>query len=244
MSTSPFDNLPNPLPSTPTSTDTKATVTETPKAESKVEDKQPDELAMLKQQARIMGITHSNNISAETLAAKIKEKMDSMNGPITPMGPPPEPGSAPTRTVSIQEQVNAATKMPVQERKFTRHELKQAVRREQQLEYMKLVRVRVTCMNPAKADLQGEIQTVSNGFLGVTSRYVPFNTGPDGWHVEYILYLHMRDKKFAKTSVDKNGTPRTVDVNEFAIEVLPPLTEGQIRKLAQRQAMAEGTAQA
>lgn len=248
MSTSPFDNLPSPVSQSAQTTPVNPPTPETPKVEQKVEDKKPDELEMLKKQAKIMGIQHSNNISAETLAEKIKEKMDKMNMPNTPMGPPPDPSvqqaSVPTRLQTVQEQVNSATNIPSQSRKFTRHELKQAVRREQQLEFKKLVRVRVTCMDPSKADLKGEIHTVSNTYLGVTSRYVPYNAGPDGWHIEHILYLHLKDKKFPKTTVDtKTGTPKTTDVNEFSIEVLPPLTEGQIAKLAQRQAMAEGTSQ-
>lgn len=247
MSTSPFENLPSPLSPSASSTATTTPTPVNPKVESKTEEKQPDELEMLKKQAKIMGIQHSNNISVETLAAKIKEKMESMTAPVTPMGPPPDPSNqqstVPVKGSSIQEQVTAATRMPTQERRFTRHELKQAVRREQQLEYKKLVRVRITCMNPEKSDLQGEIHTVSNSYLGITSRYVPYNAGPDGWHIENILYLHLKDKKFSKTTVDKKGTPHTKDIPEFSLEVLPPLTEGQLHKLAQRQAMANGTVQ-
>ena len=246
--TSPFDNLSVAGQSAHVATDTKAPTSETPKVEQKVEEKKPDELEMLKKQAKIMGIQHSNNISAETLAEKIREKMESMNKPNTPMGPPPDPSvqqaSAPSRPQTVQDQVNSAANLPSQNRKFTRHELKQAVRREQQLEMKKLVRVRVTCMDPSKSDLKGEIHTVSNTYLGVTSRYIPYNAGPDGWHIEHILYLHLKDKRFPKTTVDpKTGTPKTQDVPEFSLEILPPLTEGQLAKLAQRQAMAEGTAQ-
>jgi hypothetical protein len=48
----------------------------------------------------------------------------------------------------------------------------------------KLVRVRVTCMNPAKRDWDGEIFMVGNRHTGTLRKYVPY--GVD-WHVPQMI---------------------------------------------------------
>lgn len=106
-----------------------------------------------------------------------------------------------------------------------------------------LVRVRVTCMNPSKREWDGEIFTASNAVVGTFKRYVPFNA-EDGWHVERMILNQMKQRKCQvfHTVKDSRGnrTRQGKLIPEFAIEELPPLTEKELKELAQRQAMAAG----
>lgn len=113
-------------------------------------------------------------------------------------------------------------------------------------EAKKLVRIRLTCMNPAKREWPGEIFTAGNSFLGSVSRYVPFNAQDDGWHVEHIIYEQLKERKCQvfQTVADAKGNKVRKGrlIPEFAIELLPPLTQLEIDELARRQALANGTA--
>jgi len=55
-------------------------------------------------------------------------------------------------------------------------------------------------------------------------------------HVPYIVYAWLRDKKFMMLGEEKsrNGSRLPVKrlVNEFAVTVLPPLTEEELANLA------------
>lgn len=107
---------------------------------------------------------------------------------------------------------------------------------------MRLVRVNITCMNPAKREWENEHFTVGNSVVGTVSRVVPFNTS-DGWHVEEIL-LNMIQARKCQIFIDvkRNGvtTKESRLIKEFAVEVLPQLTQKELDELARRQAMRDG----
>lgn len=112
-------------------------------------------------------------------------------------------------------------------------------------EAMALVRVRVSCMDPQKKNLKGELLCVSNRNFGTVQRFIPFNRE---WHIEKVLYDALMEKEYMVFDREKTGragievvTPRNVPA--FNIQVLPPLTKGELKDLAQRQAMADGTRQ-
>lgn len=110
--------------------------------------------------------------------------------------------------------------------------------------HMKLIRIRVTCMNPAKKELKGEFFTVANKHLGNVTKFVPFGEATEGgYHVPEIIYKMMQRRKYVSitTSKDKaTGYERQNKtlVREFAIEVLPPLTESELQSLATAQIAA------
>lgn len=116
-------------------------------------------------------------------------------------------------------------------------------RRELKKEQLKLVRVRITCMNPTKKEWEGEIVTVSNALVGTVKKYIPFNA-EEGWHVPQILLNFMKEREYQHFYITKddrgNKVPRGKNMKEFAIEVLPPLTKKELEELANRQAMAGG----
>ena len=104
----------------------------------------------------------------------------------------------------------------------------------------RLVRIRVTCMNPSKREYEGEIFTVSNSVVGTFRKYVPYNA-EEGWHVPNMIYQHLKERECQVFHTQKvNGEKKRVGklIKEMAIEVLPDLTAKEIKELAVKQAMA------
>ena len=176
------------------------------------------ELENLKSRAEKLGVKFHPSISAEKLREKIKAAQTEGEGSV---GEQSEGKSA----AGTKEESPAAKKLRLKR------------------EALKLVRVRITCMNPAKKEWEGEIITVANNAVGTVKRYVPFNT-EDGWHVEHILLEQLRERQCQIFVTEKDSRGNKVRkgklIREFAIEVLDPLTEEELRDLAQRQAMAKG----
>lgn len=107
-----------------------------------------------------------------------------------------------------------------------------------------LVRIRLTCHNPNKINLPGEVFTIANQVIGKVSRYVPFGAEfyNDGWHVERCIVDMLKAKTYSAKRVEplksnnKMHITRLVQAPEFTITELPPLTEAEIAALAKRQA--------
>lgn len=181
----------------------------------------PDELSVLKQRATMMGIQFSNNIGLETLRKKIEDKMEGCA----------EADAAP----QINPLAGETTTQPVK-RKTLRQKLYD--------EQMKLVRIRVTNLDPKKKDLPGEVITVANEHLGTVRKFVPFGeVTDDGYHVPYCIYRFMEKRKFLNIRIVKDrrtGVERVESnwVKEFALEVLPQLTPQQIASLRTAQIAA------
>jgi hypothetical protein len=119
-------------------------------------------------------------------------------------------------------------------------------RRRQQLikEEMKLVRCRVQNLDPKKANLPGEIFTVANRTLGTVRKFVPYGeVTEDGYHIPYIIYRQLEARRFLniRTVKDRKTGGNRVETSwakEFAIEVLEPLTQEELNKLATAQIAA------
>ena len=175
-----------------------------------------DQLAMLKTKADTLGVTYSPNIGVDALREKINAKMN---------GEPEKKEEA-----KASEAPREKTKMEIRQELF--------------LKATRLVRCRITCMNPSKADLPGEIFTVSNNVVGAIKRYIPYGEQVDGWHVENMLLDMLKEKQFQQLRTKKgaNGQilPETKWVREYAIEELPPLTPDELKVLANKQAAASG----
>jgi len=107
----------------------------------------------------------------------------------------------------------------------------------------RLVRCRIQCMNPAKKDWPGEIFSVGSAKLGTFKKFVPFNS-PEPYHIPKIIYNMLLEKKCTVfyTEIDPRGNKIRKGrlVNEFAIEVLPPLTKEELSDLAKTQALKAG----
>jgi len=210
---------------------------------------QPTELDLLKDRAKVMGITHSNNISVETLKAKIAAKLagepdpeqssDSMTSTIsTPAEPtPPNPFEMAAR--DQRDTIKAAPKVEEPVRQLS---LRQYLIQEQ----MKLIRVRITNLDPKKKDLPGEIITVANEHLGTVRKFVPFGEATEnGYHLPMCLYNFLKARKFVSVTTKRDKKTGHIDVSnrdvaEFSLEVLEPLTSEELRELAVAQ-MAAGS---
>ena len=176
------------------------------------------ELENLKVRAEKLGVKFHPSISADKLREKIKAAQAEGEGSV---GEQPKVKS----TTGTAEESPAAKKLRLKR------------------EGLKLVRVRITCMNPTKKEWEGEIFTVSNNAVGTVKRYVPYNA-EDGWHVEQILLNQLRERQCQIFVTEKDSRGNKIRkgklIREFAIEVLDPLTEEELHDLAQRQAMAKG----
>lgn len=174
------------------------------------------DLDALKAQADEMGISYHPSIGADKLKAKIVEAENA---------------------VPSSNKEEAPQEEPAKEETVTQRKIR--LRREAAA----LVRVRITCMNPAKREYEGEIFTAGNSVVGTYKKYVPFET-EDGWHVPRIILEQLRDRQYQTfvTTQSSNGVKvrKGKLVKEFSVEVLDPLTDVELKELAQRQAMARG----
>ena len=175
-----------------------------------------DELEVLKARADRLGISYHPSIKVEKLREKLEKELS---------GEAPEK-AAPTKVVKEEE-----TEAQLNNRK--------------RLEATELIRIRVTCMNPQKKDWDGEIFTTGNAIVGTIKKYVPFNAD-EGWHVPRMIYQQMLERQCQVfyTVTNRNGVKTRAGklIREFNIEVLPPLTVEELKEIAQRQAMAAGSA--
>ena len=107
---------------------------------------------------------------------------------------------------------------------------------------MALVRVRITNLDPKKKDLPGEIITVANQYIGTVRKYVPFGEVTDnGYHVPQCIFKVLDSRRFLniRTIRDAKSGRIRVETNyakEFALEVLPQLTNEELNQLAANQA--------
>lgn len=146
---------------------------------------------------------------------------------------------------SLKARVNEALSPKVQETEeevVTKDGAKKSARQKAQEEQLALVRIRLTCMNPAKKDIPGAIYTIANKNIGIVRKYVPFTGAENGYHVPRCIYELLKRKEFQQVRTVKDNTVlggvRYVNTNvkEFAIEKLPPLTKEELKDLAHEQA--------
>lgn len=188
------------------------------------------ELQLLKRRASILGITHSNNISVQTLRSKIEAKLNGTKDETQDEGVQAQPEFNPLS--------GSAGDVPVATgRKLT-------VREELHRKYMKLVRCRIQCLDPKKKDLRGEIFTIGNDTLGTVRKFVPFGEVTDGgYHIPYCIFRMMQNRRFVNITITRDPKTgrevvKTAMAKEFALEILPDLTPEQLARLATAQAAA------
>ena len=197
---------------------------------AELEEPKPDELSMLKARATLMGITYSNNIGLDALKQKITEKI-----------------SGETKT----EEPEPEDEIEVVDERSAEALAKPALTLRQRLmqDNMRLIRVRITNLDPKKKDLPGEIITVANRFIGTVRKFVPYGEVTEGgYHVPYVIFKMLKKRKFLNIRVRPNpkGGQDIIEskyVPEFAIEELPQLTPVELERLARAQ-IAAGSVEA
>lgn len=216
------------------------------------------ELDTLKARADQVGLTYHPSIGVESLRKKLNEFL---TGEVAE----PEEGSADAavanalKTPAVPVQAHAATSLVPDTAPFVAPKYVNPRAYADQIQPPKqpgesvadfrvrkrnhalaLIRVNLTCMNPAKREWDGEVFTVGNALIGSYSKFVPFNT-EDGWHIPRILYNMLRDREcqiFVTTTDDRRNKIRKGKmIKEFAITVLDPLTPEELQELKERQAL-------
>ena len=171
-------------------------------------------LSSLKARAASLGITHSPNIGLVALKAKIDE----------------------FQAAKEAEELAKAASFSAEEDEQRR---KNEERQKQIKEQTKLIRIRVVSMDSEDKEKDGEMFTAGNSVVGMHTRFVKFGVP---WHVENILYESIKGRMFNSFSTKKlnhniiTSKPRLIP--KYSIELLPPLTEKEIKDLATAQAAA------
>ena len=183
-----------------------------------------DEAEGLRSRLKLMNVPFHHKEGLESLRKKLEaalagEKTDSVE-----------------ETKKTQENLNVNLDITVADLPETAAEVRMRIRREA----LKLVRIRVTCMNQNKKDWLGEVFSFSNSAIAAVKKYVPFNA-EEGYHVPQCLLNVIRERKYQVPYKDKSSgkeITRMRLVPEFAIEIMDPLSPAELKDLATRQAMS------
>lgn len=185
-----------------------------------------NELDLLKMQAQQLGISYKGNIGVESLRARIKAKLEGTE----------EEGGEEEAEDASENQASTTQTAPA-EKKVSKADQEQKFRDDQARDELKLIRVRIACLNPNKAQLRGEIITVANKYVGTVRKFIPYGEDSDGgYHVPAILLRELRSRKFNSVKTTKGDKGQVIVtqrlVPEFSIEELEPLTQEELDKLA------------
>ena len=183
-----------------------------------------EELALLKGRAKQMGLTFHPKIGVVALRAKIANRLEGAQDQVDQAEETKASPLTTTKTVAAK-----ATETVTQRNARLRKEAG------------KLVRVRISCMNPNKSEYEGEIFTVSNAVVGTFKRFVAYNN-EEGWHVPQIIFNHLKEREcqifYTVKGPRGNKIRKGRMIKEFAIEIMDPLTPAEIDALKIKQAMA------
>jgi hypothetical protein len=196
------------------------------------------DLAALKEKADTLNIAYHPSIGAEKLREKIQLHV---NPPTPPAEAPPAEAPSVIPKPSLEKfepPVYDAAPVPAVAAPKVPETVGQKRKRLKD-DAMALVRVRITCMNPAKKEWDGEILTVGNNLVGTITKFIPFNAD-EGWHITQIMLNMLRERQcqiFVEGKDSKgNKTRRSKIIREFAVEVLDRLTDDELAALVARQA--------
>ena len=183
-----------------------------------------NELDELKALADTMGVSYHPSIGID----KLREKMDEVDTALKPVADP------------VSEDDPAPAKK-LDEPKSLKNKTQSAKERA-----MKLVRIRLACMDPSKQGLPGEIFSTGNKYTGRIKKYVPYDTD---WHVPSMLLKMIQARKtqiFVKKK-ERTDSGAMVEITKgktvkaYSVEILPDLTEKELKELGQRQLARSGT---
>lgn len=124
------------------------------------------------------------------------------------------------------------------EKEYKKRQLAEAKR-----EAGRLIRCRITCMNPHKKNWTGEIISVGSSKMGTFKKFIPFNID-EPYHVPKAIYDFLKERKCRIGVTHKLANGQQINkyklINEFAVESLPPLTKEELEDLKNQQAAVKG----
>ena len=182
------------------------------------------ELDELKELADTMGVSYHPAIGLEKLKAKMAEA-DTAAKPVVEVieDVDPTPASKLTKQASLKSKTQNAKDRA-----------------------LKLVRIRIACMDPSKQGLTGEIFSTGNKFTGRIKKYVPYD---NDWHVPAMLLkmIQARQTQIFVKKKERTDSGAMVEITKgkmvkaYSVEILPDLTQKEIDELGRRQLAARGT---
>ena len=190
-----------------------------------------DELTALKSRADTMKLKYHPSIGVDKLRAKVNAALKGE----------PDPDDIPKQPVDLPV-INPVAEVDGKpaKRTQTKKELQALYHTRLRQDANKLVRIRITCMNPDKTQWPGEVFDVGNSITGSIKKFVPFEA-EDGYHVPFMIYEALVARKYQQHKKVRlpNGAwgIKSGLVREFAVELLTPLTKGGMKELAVRQAL-------
>ena len=194
-----------------------------------------DELTILKQRAKSLGIQHSNNIGVDALREKIRQKQEGEED--DDEGEDEVEQVTETAPATLAEQVDLAQVVPV----TAKVEVPMTARQKLIKEATRLIRCQIVCLNPNKKEWPGEPITVANEYIGTCKKYVPFGEAGKAYHLPKVIFDFLKEREYLhiRTYKDPNN-PRRIKVEErwakeFSITELPPLTEEELAALRKAQ---------
>lgn len=205
------------------------------------------EVKALRQRAKDLGLNLHNRVGEKKLREAIAtaeglRDVAQAQAPQTQKAPQAE--AVPPTASKFAVDPNVYVPGPNEKLAYTEEEYLDKELREARRNANRLVRVRVTCMNPNKKNWMGEILSVGSAKMGTIKKFVPFNA-EEPYHVPYAIYQLLKERQCRIGTTVKLPNGQEVNryklINEFAVEVMPPLTQDELEKLKQRQAMAKGT---
>lgn len=135
---------------------------------------------------------------------------------------------------TLKNKISAVIEAPVEEKTETQ---KVDARQELWNDAMRLVRLEIHNVNPAKSSLKGEFYTVANKIIGKVTKFVPYGDAGKSYHVPNCIYQLLEEKKylaFRDDSSAPNGK-KTELIPEFNNKVLTPLTQEELEELKKAQ---------
>jgi len=104
---------------------------------------------------------------------------------------------------------------------------------------LKLIRVIVRPNDPLKLESAGEIFSYGSDLIDnkFTKKYVPFNN-EEGWHITNMMLENIKAAEcqiFKKVTRNGQESMEAQKIKAYNVEVLPPLTQAEIDKIAVRQ---------
>ena len=211
---------------------------------------QPDteEQKALRAEAAKYGLKFRGRPKAVNMRKMLDEHIANLNAPApeapeTPQVAPEQPVQAEPVPMVQTDAEMAVQLMPGEKLYYTEEEYKEREAQENKRNCGRLVRCRITCMNPNKKNWTGEIVSVGSSRVGTFKKMIPLDSD-EPYHIPKIIFDHLKERKCAIRHTRKTPDGREhVDVkmvNEFSLDVLPPLTVTELEDLRKRQAMAKG----
>jgi hypothetical protein len=191
-------------------------------------------LLHVRQEADALGIKWHHKHKIETIQKKIDDFHEGVGDEVPEEVPSPLV-EQPVRSKD-QERFLAKPVVPMTEKQYLAEK-----RREDRRKVSSLIHCKITCLNPDKRNWNGEFISVGSAKLGTWKKYVPFDGRP--YHLPKIIYDMLKEKKctLMQNGVDSRGRKAKIptQINEFNIEVLPPLSKEELDELRVHQARAE-----